>query len=296
MKKGLSNEIIARIELFESTNIVNALEKRYFIELMSYRKLSKLWKVNERTIARIIIYCQKQPRYGGDAVKTQWINNDDRRDNAAIMLANINHNLALKGLHVRQGKTKENSELIRGVVEKLKTSSSFFRPEVRKIAIANSKKTRLEHPENNWYLKSPVGAIEGLMIDFLNAKNIKFKFRHIVKGYFINFYLLDYNLLIDLQGSNRFPLSFQRHQAIQAEGFRIVYCSHDFIKKAQFADLYNYISGSDKFSFDPSISSKESMIWGARNLFPFGKECNQVSVERTFMNTFYKLHIATSSN
>lgn len=296
MKKGLSDEIIARIELFESTNIGDALEKRYFAELMSYRKLCALWNINGRTIKKIIAHCNKEPRYRGDAVKTQWINNAPRRIKAGDMLGKINHDKALKGLHIRQGKTKENSEMIRQIAEKLKTSSSLLRPEVRKKAVENARITRLKRPENNPFLKTPISKVELILIEFLNEKDIKFVFRYIVKGYFVNFYLPDYHLLIDLQGSNRFPLSFKRHQAIQEEGFSIVYCVHYFIKKSNFSDLYDYITTINKLGHNPPILSKKSVIWGASNLFPFGKQCNEVSVESIRVNKTNKLLIAATTN
>lgn len=296
MKKGLSQEIISRIEFLESTNIFDALQKRYFEEMLSYRKLSILWKINNRTVAKVISYCNTQARQGSDAVKTQWINNEARRRQSAEIIANINHNLALKGLHVRQGKNKQNSKLIRDIAEKLKITSSFHRPEVLKKAVENSIKTRMKHPERNAYLKTAISRIEQLAIDFFKSKNINFEFRYIVKGYFVNFYLPDYHLLIDLQGSNRFPLSFKRHQTIQNEGFTIVYCIHYFVEKSNLTDLYNYITHIDTLRSNPTHTSKKSVIWGARNLFPFGKECYEVAIERIRMDGFHKLHITTTTN
>ena len=123
---------------------------RYFAQKLSYRKLSKLWGINNRTIAKVISYCGKEPRRGSEAIRTQWINTPERRKQAGENLANINHNLALKGLHIRQGKTKENSELIRRVAEKLKMSSSFNNPQIRAKAIANAEITRKKYPRNNF--------------------------------------------------------------------------------------------------------------------------------------------------
>ena len=148
MEKGLSQEIIKRIESIEGMNIENAAKLRYIDQQLSYRKLCDLWGVNNRTIPKILNYSGISIRHGGEAVKTQWVNNPKRRKSAGENLANINHSLALEGKHIRQGKTKENSEMIRNISEKLKVSSSFNRPEVKRKALENSLMKRKEHPEN----------------------------------------------------------------------------------------------------------------------------------------------------
>ena len=153
MEKGLSQEIIKRVESIEGMNIEDAAKLRYIEQQLSYRKLCALWGVNNRTIPKILNCAGVAIRHGGEAVKTQWVNNSERRKSAGENLANINHSLALEGRHIRQGKTKENSEMILKISEKLKTSSSFNRPEVKRIALENSLKTRREHPENRAALR-----------------------------------------------------------------------------------------------------------------------------------------------
>lgn len=296
MKKGLSKKVIKRIELIEGVDINDALELRYFTEKLSYRHLCKLWNISNHTIAKVFLHCNKEPRKGGEAVATQWINNPDRRKQAGENLSKINHSLALKGLHVRQGKTKENSQLIRNIAEKLKTSSSFNRPEVKAKAQARANITRKKHPERNPFLETPKTECEKIMWKFLAAKNIDFKFRFIIDGYFVNFYLPTYNLCIDIQGNNRFPLSYKRHKSILKNGYCIIYCITNFVKKAAFADLYNYISSLDSFCTTPSVLSNETVIWGTRNKFPFGEELNQISVKRVYVDSFHKLYVSTATD
>lgn len=296
MKKGLSQEIITRVETLEGMDISDALELRYFKEKLSYRKLVKLWGVNNRTVARIIAHCNRTPRYGSEAVKTQWINNEERKKHAAKVLANTNHNMALKGLHVRQGKTKENSALIRQVAEKLKTSSSFHREDVRLKCQENACKTRIKHPERNPFFTSPETKAERIIRGFLEEHNIKFIFRYIINGYFFNFYLPDYNLILDIQGSNRLPFSFERHQTVLNQNHSIVYCIRYFVEKARFAHLYDYISNLNIIRHQPSFCSKESVIWGARQTMPFGNQCDQVSVKIVRDNISYKTLISAPTN
>lgn len=46
MKKGLSQEVIERVESLKRMNICDALEKRYFRDKLSFRKLARVWSVN----------------------------------------------------------------------------------------------------------------------------------------------------------------------------------------------------------------------------------------------------------
>jgi hypothetical protein len=296
MEKGLSQEVITRIERIEKMDISDAVELRYFTEKLSYRKLIEIWKINNRTVAKVIRHCNKEPRQGSEAVKTQWINNINRRKQASEVLRKTNHDLALRGEHVRQGKNKSNSELIRSIAEKLRKSSSFFNPDVKRKAQINSLKSRKEKPENNGFLKTEPTKRETIIRDFLISKGVNFDFRYIVSGFIFNFYLPDFNLLIDLQSQSRFPLPVERHKEALNKGYGITYCVHEFTDKANFSNLYNYITSLNKFSFNPASISHESVIWGARKKFPFGKDCNEFSVEFINDNITNKTHIATTSN
>lgn len=147
MKKGISQEIKERVEAIEGMNILDAAKRRYLIEMCSFRWISRHWQVSGRTVHRILENLGLPIRHGGDAVRAQWIGNVERRAKAGERLAQTNHELAAKGLHIRQGKTKENSKLIRDIAEKLKSSSSFLRPEVKTKALHRSLETRRLHPE-----------------------------------------------------------------------------------------------------------------------------------------------------
>lgn len=296
MKKGLSDKVIKRVELIESTNIFDALERRYFCEQLSYRKICKLWGVNNRTVAKIITYCGKEARHGGEAVKTQWINATDRRKQAGKVLSDMNHNLALKGLHVRQGKNKSNSQLIRDIAEKLKVSSSFHRKDVKAKALKNSLKTRRLHPERNGFLKTPPTKREQLIINFLEKEKIKYSFRFIIDVFIVNFYLPDYNLCIDLQGKGSFPLSFHRHKSILDKGYRITYCISNFVDKSSFGDLHDYITSIDTVSSKPALIGEKTVVWGARNRSIFGSKHNKITAERVRVGSFNTLHFTTPSD
>lgn len=296
MKKGISQEIIERVEAVEGMNIRDAVELRYIREFCSFRDLCALWKVNNRTVSKIILYCGFNVRHGGEAIAAQWVNNPERRKAAADSLAFVNHRLALEGRHVRQGKTKENSALIRSIAQKLKRTSSFLRPETKSLALKHSLRTRAEHPERMYALKRSPSACERVLYEFLKSVHIPFEFKKLFDIYVVDFYLPSLELAIDCMGSNRFPLSYQRHQSIAEKGCQIVYCVNSFIKRGDFSDLYQYISGLQTVGSDPSLRCKETVIWGARGSSPFGKDSHRFTIKRVYMGSCHKLCLTASTD
>lgn len=296
MEKGLSQEIIKRIESIEGMNIENAAKLRYIDQQLSYRKLCDLWGVNNRTIPKILNYSGISIRHGGEAVKTQWVNNPKRRKSAGENLANINHSLALEGKHIRQGKTKENSEMIRNISEKLKVSSSFNRPEVKRKVLENSLMKRKEHPENMSALDYKPSVNERILCNFIDSIHIPYEFRKLINGYIVDIYIPSLNFAIDCFGSGHLPFSFKKHQAITSQGIHIVYCSNSFVKKACFTDLHQYITSLNTCSIDPTFRSQITVIWGARGMSPFGNDTNKFTVKRIHMNSFYKLILTATTN
>lgn len=296
MKKGISQEIIERVEAVEGMNIRDAVELRYIREFRSFRDLCALWKVSNRTVSKIILYCGFNVRHGGEAIAAQWVNNPERRKAAADNLAFVNHQLALEGRHVRQGKTKENSGLIRSIAQKLKRTSSFLRPETKSLALKHSLRTRAEHPERMSALKQSPSACERVLYEFLKSIHISFEFKKLFDIYVVDFYLPSLGLAIDCMGSNRFPLSYQRHQSIAEKGCQIVYCVNSFIKRGDFSDLYQYISGLQTVGSDPSLRCKETVIWGARGNSPFGKDSHRFTIKRVYMGSCHKLCLTASAD
>lgn len=56
------------------------LEKLYLEEMRPIRYISKKLKCNPRTVSKYLKKYNIPIRYGGEAVKTQWINNSERRE------------------------------------------------------------------------------------------------------------------------------------------------------------------------------------------------------------------------
>lgn len=126
-------------------------------------------------------------RHGSEAVRTQWIDNPDRRKKTSERLTQTNHELAAKGLHVRQGKTKANSDLIRGIAEKLKSCSSLLRPDVKAKALQHALATRRLHPERMSALRTPLSKSEEIIRDHLTAIGLPFETRKLLGGYVVDF-------------------------------------------------------------------------------------------------------------
>lgn len=281
MEKGPSYKTIKRIETIEKMDVRDAAVLRYLDEKHSTRWLCAYWHLNNRTVMRVLRYFGIPIRHGGEAIATQWINNPCRRRETGERLGQINHSMALEGRHVRQGKTKENSELVRRVSEKLKKSSSFLRPSVKKRALTNSLKTRQEHPERMSALRFPITKAEEQLSAYLTQRGLPFLRRQLRGGrYIVDFVIPSLNLIIDCQGRNRFPLSYHRHEAIQSQHERVVYYVRELAEKGIFSNLDEYISKLQLPGSNPSVSGQETMIFGACGNAPFGADTNKFTLER----------------
>lgn len=296
MHKGLTEEIKERIEATEGMHFVDAAKQRYVIEQRSFRWLSRHWHVNSRTVGRILLFCGIPVRHGGDAVRSQWLDNTERRKQAGECLANTNRRFAAAGLHVRQGKTKANSELIRQIAEKLKSRSSFLREDVRARAQAASVATRSLHPERMSALRNPLSKTEEIMRNYLLGKKLPFGQRVLVGSYVVDFYVPSLSLAIDCQGRSRFPLSYERHACILSKCHHVAYCVNDFVQRGVFTHLDDYISRLKFSSADPSVRCAEAVIFGACGNRPFGDDTDKCSLHCFGMRSNYFTEVSTATD
>lgn len=297
MKKGISNKVKERVETIESMGIVDAAKQRYVVEQRSYRWLAKHWGVNQRTVARILSYCGIAIRHGSEAVATQWAGNLERRKQAGKKLAQTNHRLAMEGRHVRQGKTKSNSELIRHISEKLKTSTSFHRPDVRAQCVSNSIAFRHKHPERMSALRKPLSEAEKIMSGYLYAKGLPFEQKVLISPFYVaDFFIPSLNLIIDCQGRNRFPLSYERHKSLAAEGRCVVYCVNEFVQRGVFTNLDDYITRLNLSRSNPSMRCEEAVIFGACGHRPFGDDTDQLLLNRFGVRANYYTVVSAATN
>lgn len=296
MSKGISEEIKGRIEAIEGCNISDAAKQRYLVEQRSLRWLSTHWHINMRTAMRVLKDLGIATRKGSDAVKTQWLDAEQRRKDTAKRLAETNHRLAAEGKHVRQGKNKSNSELIRAIATKLRVSSSFRRREVIEKSRIAREATRQRRPERMSAVRQPLSEAESIIANYLAGKSITFAKRQIVGSYIVDFVIPSLNLIVDCQGRNRFPLSYKRHKALLNEGYRVVYCVNEFIKRGIFSNLDDYITRLKVSGTDPATTSAESVIFGACGNTPFGDDTNKFIINRFGVRSNYYTELTRTSN
>lgn len=297
MKKGVSEQVMERIKRIEGMDVSYAAILRYTIECRSFRWLCRHWEVNNRTVSKILKEFGVDIRHGGEAVATQWKNNPERRLKAGENIARINHKLAQEGKHIRQGKTKENSELIRNVSEKLKTNSSFNRPDVKARALAKTLATRRAFPERMSALKKDMTKAKAIIAHLLDEHCIEFEFNVLFKpNYVADFYIPHLNLVIDCKTRGRFPLDYTRHEAFMNKSDRVVYCVNEWLYRGNLGNLNEYISNLKIFCGNPSSSSKETMIFGACGLRPFGENTDKFRIERFGVHSNYYTRLSASTN
>lgn len=296
MTKGTSYKVIERVESIEGMNIRDAAELRYTTEQRTMRWLCSHWGLNMRTVMRILRTYDISIRHGSDAIRTQWIGAEERRKATGEHLASINHRLAQEGKHVRQGKNKQNSELIRQVAEKLKSSSALLRPDVRAKSIAGSLATRREHPERMSALRNPLSKAEEIMKSHIIGMSLKIEERKLFGSYVADFFLPSIRLVIDCQGRNRFPLSPKRHKRFLQEGVRVAYCLNEYVFRGDFTQLDDYISRVKAACTDPSSMCEESVIFGACGRAPFGDDAAELIVHRSGVHTRYTTEVTATTD
>jgi len=77
------------IEAIEGRTVNEALFDLYFVKFLTYRKICSAWNINNRTLMRLFAEYGFEPRKGSEAIKTQWIDANDRRILASNTLKNI---------------------------------------------------------------------------------------------------------------------------------------------------------------------------------------------------------------
>jgi hypothetical protein len=295
-KKRNKSKFEQRIETIEGLPLNEALRILYVENGMTYRMLCRRWNCQPHTIINYMKKYGIPPRKGSDAIKQQWINNPSRKIKAAKRLASINHNLALKGLHVRQGKNKYNSELIRSISEKLKFSSSFLNPETiikaTKTRVNNFRNNPLTHPNANASMTN----CEHVVFEHLESIGYNVVFNYYLDPYWIDIFIPELNIAIECVSSSRFPLSFERHDNITSKGITVIYCVNYYILKSDLVILDKYIHFFNIFRSNPPVDSKVSVVIGRRDGVIFSRNIDHLTSKIVFMHGFNSLLFSTTPN
>ena len=80
---------IKEIEHRENITLKETLINLYIKEKKSYRQICKILNINNRSVKKLLQFYKIPIRRGGEAIKTQWINNDERRRKQAKYFKDI---------------------------------------------------------------------------------------------------------------------------------------------------------------------------------------------------------------
>lgn len=296
MVGSVSNKTIQRIERIEGSSASEALHRLYHIELLSYSDLIKRWNMGSHTVIKLMKHFNIKPRDLSEAVKTQWIGDNDRRDKTSKIMSDTVKRMNNSGISPRLGKTKETSEKVRNASEKLKLSTSARRPEVRKkmsqAKILAYNNNPLQHPNAN---VMPTEC-EKTVINSLKENGIETIHNFRIGRYWIDIFIPDMNLGIECTGSSTRAYSWKRHKAITDTGATIIYIENRQIKRGNLWDLHKYVTNFKSIRSRPSFKSQDTVVWGHRILEPFASQPDNVTVVRTDMGKCYKLIISAATN
>jgi hypothetical protein len=239
-------------------------------------------------------YCCIKPRHGSEAIKTQWINAEERRAKAATAMSTMSKTLTQNGKHSRQGKTKENCEWVRNIAKKLKKSSSFHRQEVAKKCIETRKKLFREHPERHSCSSASPTKAEGILLNYIQQSWPNATHNHYIPHYWIDIFVPELSLGIECCSYGRFPLQWERHVAITNSGIHLIYITNRQIYRRNFSDLDDYIIRFNGIPPYPSPHSQDTVIWGHRNRIVFDGQPDKITVKRIFVNRCHRLELSAS--
>lgn len=77
--ENLSQRTINKLQDKLNNNLENKLKEMYIDKMYSFREIMPILGVTNRTVRKLLQYYDIPIRYGGEAVKSQWHNNDKRR-------------------------------------------------------------------------------------------------------------------------------------------------------------------------------------------------------------------------
>lgn len=83
------NKFIDIVKFLENnnTNFELTIKKMYIEDLKSYRYIENILNINNRSVKKLLEHYNIPIRLGSDAVKTQWVNNDERRKDIGVSFA-----------------------------------------------------------------------------------------------------------------------------------------------------------------------------------------------------------------
>jgi hypothetical protein len=286
MKQGVQQKTKQKIETIEGLTCREALFNIYFIQFQSFRKICKKWNINNRTIMRLFNEYGFVARLGSEAVKTQWIDAEQRRINTSNKLKETR----IKNPNPALGCKRPDASI------RMKINNPMFDLHIRKKANDKTIQTYKENPTRHKMFHEKLTECESIVFNFLVSKGFECIGNELVNGRFVDVFIPSLNIAIECVNHSRFPLSYDRHCQVSNNNVKVIYCTNNFIKKSDLNILYNYIINSDIFSTFPTINSKETMIFGRRNGIIFDSNIDNFIIDIINVNKTNILRLTTSTN
>lgn len=294
MRPGPTTELIQRIELIEGRAADESLRVLYGEQGWTIPGLCERWHCNNRTVMRLMKWFGVKPRDNRERVLIQWAENDARRKQASQVLRKTALQQSATGHHPRQGKTKDTDEGARRTAEKLKSSSSAFRPEVRAKMVDAKRKLHEQDPSTHINARTPPTRIEGLLLQKLAEWGFNAVHNRSFFPYWVDIFLPEIDVGIECFGSQRLKnMEWTRHAELCARGVRLLYVANRVIDADNLGDLHQHLTNFQVFSPNPAAQSQEAVIWGCRDFSLFRGYPDNLTIKRTYLGGLYRLDIST---
>lgn len=297
-KGCISAELLEKVCRIEDCTIeeLPAIAFRLYIEdLITTRQLCDRWKVNNRSAPKILKHLGIKIRNPSEAVKTQWVNNPERRELSREVMRKNATEMSRQGRHPRLGKTKETDEGVRKIAEKLKTSTSAKRPEVmKKITEARIKRFRANPSEHPNAKVKPTRA-ELMMIAHLQNMGFEVVHNHYIEPYWIDVYIPSLQIGIECFSVGRTPFDWARISSISGRGINLLYVVNRYVYDGKLADLDEYILLCQRVGSNPTSQGQKTVIWGRQRLAnTIANHPNNLAAVGYRVNGCYRLDIAAT--
>lgn len=286
MKETIKPKTKQRIELIEGRTVREALHAMYFIDMLSFRKIAAKWGVQMSSVNRWFRSFGFEPRRGGEAVKTQWINNPERRKSTSDMLKKTRESMPNPNIGIPRP----------DAAKRMREFNPMFNEDIKRRAHANALKTFNDTPQRQSQFHAPLTKYEKPVFDWLCNKGIYCIGNELINKKFVDIYLPERRIAVECVASGRFPLSMERHKAITSQGVDVIYIHNKYIKKADFTLLYDYITRTNFFCGLPPLQGEEAVVFGRRNGRIFDEDITHLSTKVIDMNGCYVTFITATAN
>jgi hypothetical protein len=264
-QRKAASVVTARIEQLEREPVAAVLRRLYEQEGLTYRQLMERWRVNARQLKQLMSESGVEPHGRSEAVARQWMNNAERRQAASLLLGEISRRQVAEGRHSCLGRTKDKCRP--GRFDALIAAGQ--NPEVRKRHSINQRQRFALNPSAHPLAKVVPTVNENLMLSFCRSVGLDVVHNQPIVGYWIDVYLPGLKVGIECVSVGRHP-SWERHQALVAQGVHMLYVMNTAIERAELTYFAEYIAALPTLQNLLNFRLRDAVVWGSRraSFFP----------------------------